>query len=67
MATIRIDDYIQLSDLCWNRSVRTADESEVLQIYESGWRFVDRERLTQEELTLINRLLKEYGNGVLNV
>lgn len=67
MATICIDDYAQLSAICWNRTVRTAEESELLQIYESGWRFVDNQQLTREESEFINRLARQYGNGVLNV
>jgi hypothetical protein len=67
MPTITIDNYPQLSALCWNRMVPTAEEPDVLGIYEAGWRFVDKERLTSDELELINRLAKQYGNGVLNV
>lgn len=67
MATICIDDYAQLSAICWNRTVRTVEESDLLQIYESGWRFVDSQQLTLEESELIKRLVRQYGNGVLNV
>ena len=67
MATINIDDYPQLSLLCWNRKVRTAEESEALQIYEAGWRFILQESLTTEEHGFITQLSARYGNGVLNV
>lgn len=67
MATINIDKYPQLSTICWNRKARTAEEAEVLQLYEGGWRFIEKDNLTIEELNLINRLAAKYGNGVLNV
>ena len=67
MPTIEIDVYPQLASLCWNRNLRVAEEPDVLNIYEAGWRFVDKERLTPMELELINRLAQQYGNGVLNV
>ena len=65
MATINIDDYPQLSTICWNRKNRTAEEAETLQLYESGWRFIEKDNLTFLELNLINRLAEKYGNGVL--
>ena len=67
MATINIDEYPQLSTICWNRKIRTAEEAETLQLYEAGWRFIEKDSLTFSELDLINRLAEEYGNGVLNV
>jgi hypothetical protein len=67
MATICVDEYPQLSMLCWNRKARVADEAEILQLYETCWRFIDKNTLTDSEAELINRLAAEYGNGVLNV
>lgn len=67
MPTISINEYPQLSALCWNRTVRNVEEQEALQLYESGWRFIEKVRLTSSEQALITRLVKRYGNGVLNV
>ncbi len=67
MPTIIIDEYPQLSALCWSRTVRNIEEPEALQLYESGWRFIEKDRLTTSEQKLINRLVQQYGNGVLNV
>ena len=67
MPTITIDEYPQLSSLCWSRAVRTVEESEALQLYESGWRFIEKDRLTSAEYNLITSLALRYGNGVLNV
>ena len=67
MPTIIIDEYPQLAALCWSRTLRNIEESEALQLYESGWRFVEKDRLTSSEFALITRLSERYGNGVLNV
>jgi hypothetical protein len=67
MATVNVDDFPQLSTLCWNRKSRVSEESETLQIYEAGWRFIDKNNLTTSERELINRLAVRHGNGVLNV
>jgi hypothetical protein len=67
MATVNIDEYPQLSTLCWNRKTRVANEAEALQLYEAGWRFIDKNNLSTPELEFINRLAALYGNGVLNV
>jgi hypothetical protein len=67
MAVICIDNYPQLATLCWNRSARTVDEQEALQLYESGWRFIEKDRLSSSEQAFITRLAERYGNGVLNV
>jgi hypothetical protein len=67
MPTITVDDYPQLSALCWSRTLRSVEEPEALQLYESGWRFVEKDRLTSSEQSLITRLAEQYGKGVLNV
>ena len=67
METISIDEYPQLSSLCWSRASRTVEEPEALHLYESGWRFIEKDKLTDGESALITRLVQRYGNGVLNV
>jgi len=67
VATILIDDYPQLKMLCFNRRIAAVEEAEALKLYEAGWRFVDKDRLTQAEQAFIERLVQKYGNGVLNV
>lgn len=65
---IRIDKYPQLRELCWNRPAATVLEGEdALALYERNWRFIDMDRLTQEEQDLLDMLVARYGNGVLNV
>jgi hypothetical protein len=67
MPTIAIDEYPQLAALCWSRTMRTVEEPDALQLYESGWRFIEKDQLTSSEQALIIRLADRYGNGVLNV
>ena len=65
---VRVENYAQLRDLCWNRPTDTVlDGRDALAIYERNWRFVDRDALTEEEQALLETLVARYGNGVLNV
>lgn len=63
---VNIDDYPQMRLLAWNRVAREIDAVVAFALYEANWRFVDQDELTTNEATLINRLIKQYGNGVLN-
>ena len=53
--------------LMWNRADFLLTDRDAFGLYERNWRFVDRKRLTRQELALIRRLAAKYGNGVLNV
>jgi len=65
---VRVENFTQLRDLCWNRPANTVlDGREALAIYERNWRFIDKEALDREERNLLDRLVARYGNGVLNV
>ena len=45
---VRVENYAQLRDLCWNRPADTVlDGRDALAIYERNWRFVDRDALTE--------------------
>ena len=64
---IHLADYPQLQGLAWNRRPGSLiDEAEAFALYESNWRFVDEERLTPRERRLLERLTRQFGNGVLN-
>lgn len=66
--TIRIADYPQLKLIAWNRRAdATLDEKEALALYERNWRHVDTDALEPKERTLIDRLAKTIGKGVLHV
>ena len=65
---VRLAEYPQLRLLAWNRRDDDAiGEDEALALYERNWCHVDRERLTEKEQQLIDRLVVEYGKGVFNV
>lgn len=64
---IRISEYPQLQRITWQRKDEFLDGRDALALYEANWRFVAVENLTQKEMDLIDRLAREYGNGVLNV
>lgn len=67
-ATLKIGQYPQLSLIAWSRQPDdeiTAEEA--FGLYESNWRFVEQDRLEQEERDLIDCLVATYGNGLMNV
>ncbi len=53
--------------LCWSRRHRFVTTRDAFALYERNWRFVDEKHLGEHERTLIRRLAKRYGEGVLNV
>ena len=64
---IKLIDYPQLKLIAWNLHVEEITEQEALGLYELNWRFIDQNTLTLIESNLIDRLIHDYGNGVLNV
>lgn len=65
---LRPVDYPQLTLITWSRDAQQLiDEAEALALYEANWRFVDEPSLTPAERQLIDRLVRDYGAGVLNV
>lgn len=64
---IPIDEYPELALLAWNRAIRDIAGDEALALYEANWRFVDEAALAPRERALIDRLVQQYGRGVLNV
>lgn len=63
---IRPADYPQLKLIAWNRREDDLiDGEEALALYERNWRFVDEAALLPKERDLIERLVREFGNGVL--
>lgn len=65
---IRIADYPQLKLIAWNRrGDATLDENEALALYERNWRHVEVDALEPRERSLIDRLAKTIGKGVLHV
>lgn len=65
---LRLADYPQLRLIAWNRrDDDLVEEEEVLAMYERNWRYVDEAMLDRKERQLIDRLIRQYGHGVLNV
>ncbi len=62
-----LDRWPRLRELAWNRRDRWIPADDALALYERNWRFVEGERLTEDEAALIDRLKVRYGSGVLNV
>ena len=54
----------ELRNLVWNRDpARPIDADDVFALYERNWRFIDRERLSDEEALLIRELTETFGHG----
>ena len=65
---LKISDFPQLKLIAWNRIENDfIDDEEALALYERNWRFVEQDKLLEKERDLIDRLVTQYGNGVLNV
>jgi hypothetical protein len=65
---LHIAEYPQLRLIAWNRKDDDLiEEDEALALYERNWRYVDRAHITEKEQQLIDRLVVQYGNGVLHV
>ncbi len=66
--SIRLRDFPQLRLIAWSRQPDDLiDENEALALYERNWRYVDPESLSLPERQLIERLVHQYGHGVLHV
>ena len=65
---IKLDQFPQLRQLAWNCAPDSEiDDAEALALYERNWKFVDVAALEPEERALLDRLIKEIGQGILNV
>ncbi len=64
---VHLDDFPQLAQIGWNRAVREITGEDALALYEANWRFIEKDKLTAREQALLDRLVKQYGHGVLNV
>lgn len=65
--TIKISNYPELKLLSWNIHLEEITGQEAFALYESGWRYVYQNELSDNEKKLIEALKNKYGNGVLNV
>lgn len=66
--TIVLGDFPELRLIAWNRNAQDAiTGEEAFDLYERNWRFVDEAALLPHERTLVDRLKREYGHGILHV
>ena len=66
--TIVIGDFPQLRLIAWNRNPQEAiSGEEALDLYERNWRFVDETAMTPDERAVLDRLIRDYGKGILHV
>ena len=63
---IRVDDYPNLSLICWNRELEYMTREHAFKLYERNWRLVDDASLLDDERALIRQLTDEFGRGVIN-
>ena len=66
--TVRVGDYPGLRSLAWQTEAGVeVSETEALNLYERGWRHLDREALGEEEKLFIQHLADTYSHGRLLV
>jgi hypothetical protein len=64
---LRIAEFPQLKEIaCDRRGDDVVSDKEALSLYERNWRFVDQRTRDANERNLIDRLVRDYGHGVLN-
>jgi len=62
---VQIKMYPQLTFIAWQRNPDAfIDEEVAFRLYENNWRHVDKASLSAQELAFIERLTRNYGNGV---
>lgn len=63
---VKVRDYPQLRQLCWNRpDDAVVDGETALALYERNWRFVDPDAIILREQELLDHLVAVHGNGHL--
>ncbi|WP_156427589.1 hypothetical protein [Thiohalocapsa sp. ML1] len=65
--SVEIARYPALRLRAWQLHQERLSEPEPLARYEREWRHLDPDRLRPDELALIKRRVRTYGQGVLNV
>lgn len=67
-AKLAVGEYPGLRTLAWQTDAGTTiTETEALNLYERGWRYLDQETLTDHEKAFIQHLADTYSNGRLLV
>lgn len=58
---IEIERWPALRELARNRADRWIPAEDAFGLYERNWRFVDRDRMTDDEAALVERLKRRFG------
>lgn len=62
---IHVAKFPQLRSLCWNRpDDAVVDGPEALGLYENNWRWIEADKMGDEERALLDDLVARFGNGV---
>ena len=63
---VHAGDYANLRLLTWNRTTPLMARAEAFALYESNWRHVDANAMSEAERDLVRGLVEEFGNGVIH-
>ncbi|EDR9090791.1 hypothetical protein BU922_004785 [Salmonella enterica subsp. enterica serovar Anatum] len=66
--SVIVRNYPQLKAAAWfiAEDAEFTDQ-EALRFYERNWKYIETDKLEPHELALIEWLIREVGNGILNV
>lgn len=64
---IDLANYPQLRLICWHiTGAKTISEDEAFYLYQRHWRFIDENKLSNEEKMLLSKLILKIGKGNFN-
>jgi hypothetical protein len=64
MGNINRTNYHELNLLLWDIHSQFIDPRFAFEMYERRWGYVDKTKLLKKELKLIERLTRQFGNGL---
>ncbi|OUR98071.1 hypothetical protein A9Q81_11945 [Gammaproteobacteria bacterium 42_54_T18] len=63
MGYVNRNEYKELDNLLWDTRKKFIDPRDAFALYERRWAYVDKNKLTRDELALIKLLTEKIGNG----
>ncbi|UAY90582.1 hypothetical protein KSL88_13665 [Pectobacterium polaris] len=64
MGEIIRGEYPELDNVLWDYHAQKIPADLAFRMYEERWRFIDKNRISQNERFLIEKLTELYGNGL---
>lgn len=62
----KVDDYPFIKDILWDRhSLDHIENRELFYLLEKRWKYIDNDNLSEIEKNFIERLVAEFGNGII--